>query len=105
MLYILHFETPLAHAQHYLGYVADERRLQERLEEHANGRGARLMEVVTERLISWSVARTMPGDKGRERALKNNANTRAYCPICQGRKRFQPYYEQLTKGALPLEAG
>jgi predicted GIY-YIG superfamily endonuclease len=44
-VYLLHFDRPLKHAKHYLGYAND---LQARLEQHRSGNGARLIQVVQE---------------------------------------------------------
>jgi len=57
-VYLLHFETKLAHAQHYLGSTDN---LEARLHCHYHGQGARLMAVVTELGITWQVARTLAG--------------------------------------------
>jgi predicted GIY-YIG superfamily endonuclease len=82
-VYILHFETKLHHAQHYLGFARD---LDVRLMQHANGTGARLLKAVGEAGISWRVARTWDGGWGLERYLKRQKNGPRLCPICQ-RKR------------------
>ena len=68
-IYLIHFTEPYRHAAHYLGYSDD---IPARLAAHAAGRGARLMEVITQAGIGWQLARTWPG-KGRteERRLKN----------------------------------
>ena len=42
-VYLLHFATPFKHARHYVGYTTD---LEQRIEEHRTGRGARLLAVV-----------------------------------------------------------
>ena len=79
VVYLLHFETKLAHAQHYLGSTDD---LDSRLECHRKGTGARLMEVITEQGIGWCVVRTWPGGRKRERELKRYKNSRELCPLC-----------------------
>ena len=43
-VYLIHFETRLKHARHYLGYCDD---LGRRMAQHRSGNGARLMEVIT----------------------------------------------------------
>lgn len=79
-VYLIHFDRPLAdHARHYLGWSSD---LDARLEEHRQGRGARLMEVVRERGIGWHLARTWEGTRNRERALKARAESPRLCPDC-----------------------
>ena len=78
-VYLLHFETKLAHAQHYLGSTDD---LENRLACHRKGNGARLMAVVTALGITWQLARTWPGDRALERRLKRRKEGRRLCPIC-----------------------
>ena len=91
VVYLLHFEAPLgdasnprAQAQHYLGSAVD---LEARLEEHHRGTGARIMQVVEERRISWRVVRTWEGDRQLERRLKRRKNAPRLCPMCSGRAR------------------
>ena len=87
MVYLLHFSEPYRHARHYLGSTED---LERRLAEHRGGTGARLMEVVGEAGISFTLARTWPGGRKRERQLKKQGGRSRLCPLCS---------EQLT---LPL---
>jgi len=56
--------------------------LHARLAAHRDGRGARLMEVITAAAISWQLARTWPGGRDRERAIKNRHEAPRLCPIC-----------------------
>jgi predicted GIY-YIG superfamily endonuclease len=86
-VYLIHFDEPLGdpdnprgQARHYLGYADD---LEARLERHRQGNGARIMEVVKERGISWRLARTWQGDRTLERKLKNWHNSPKLCPLCQ----------------------
>ena len=78
-VYLIHFERPFWHAQHYLGYTAN---LPRRVEQHRSGTGAKLLKAVSKRGISWEVVRTWPGGPALERALKNRKNSRAICPVC-----------------------
>jgi len=80
-VYLLHFERPLHHAQHYIGYAED---LEARLARHRSGNGARLVEVFTVAGIDFTVARTWEGDRDLERRLKRRKNARRLCPICRG---------------------
>lgn len=66
-------------AGHYLGSTE---RLPERLEAHRRGNGARLMEVAAERGIGWTLARTWPGGRAKERQLKRQHNSPEMCPEC-----------------------
>jgi hypothetical protein len=54
------------------------------MQHHANGTGARLMQVVTGAGIGFTVARTWPdGDRGKERRLKRSGGASRYCPLCR----------------------
>ena len=79
MVYLVHLERKLAHAQHYVGSCDD---LEARLERHRQGGGARLMEVVTSQGISWTVVRTWPGGRQLERELKRYHASNRLCPLC-----------------------
>ena len=81
-VYLIHFDSPYRHARHYLGWTAD---LDARLEAHRTGRGARLMEVITLAGITWQLARTWPGGRARERAIKNRHEAPRLCPLCTAR--------------------
>lgn len=81
-VYLLHFDQPLAHARHYLGYTS--RSLKARLAEHESGNGARLMEVISQAGITWRLVRTWKGDRKLERQLKNRHEGPRLCPLCRG---------------------
>jgi hypothetical protein len=89
-VYLLHFSRPLAHARHYLGYA--ENSVDNRVERHRRGDGARITQVAVERGIEFELARTWGDvDRSFERRLKNGKNTPALCPICNpetARKNF-----------------
>jgi predicted GIY-YIG superfamily endonuclease len=78
-VYLLHFDRPYAHAGHYTGWTTD---LPARLAQHASGRGARLLAVVTSAGIGWSLARTWNGTRAVERALKRQGGASRRCPLC-----------------------
>ncbi len=85
-VYLIHFDRPIGdlsnprgQARHYLGYTEN---LEARLEAHRSGNGSRLMEVIAEARISWTVARTWEGGRSLERKLKNQHNGPRLCPIC-----------------------
>jgi len=84
IVYLLHFDRPYEHAGHYTGWTAD---LDHRLDEHAAGRGARLTAVVRAAGITWTLARTWPGTRDRERALKRQGGAARRCPICSARRK------------------
>ena len=79
-VYLLHFERPLHHARHYMGWASN---LGQRLQQHSSGRGARLMEVITELGIRWRLARIWKGTRELERQLKNRKEAPRLCPICK----------------------
>lgn len=86
-VYLIHFERPYKHAKHYVGYTALET-IEERMARHREGRGARLLQVVTEAGINWVIARlwtfpTVGKAKQKEKRLKMRAATR-HCPLCNG---------------------
>lgn len=83
-VYLIHFDRPYRHARHYLGYTED---LQTRMTDHANGRGARLMAVITDAGIEWQLARTWRGGRRRERQLKRQGGASRLCPCCGVRPR------------------
>lgn len=91
-VYILHFDTPLKHAKHYVGYASQ---VVLRIEHHRNGTGARLTQVIREQGIGFQVAKVFTGtkyDRVFERKLKRTKNISRYCPICSGdhARRYHP---------------
>jgi predicted GIY-YIG superfamily endonuclease len=83
-VYLLHFDRPYRHARHYVGWAAD---LDARLVEHASGAGARLLAVVHAAGIGWTLARTWPGTRTRERQIKRQGGASWCCPMCGVRPR------------------
>jgi hypothetical protein len=86
-VYLLHFDQRYEHAGHYTGFAessgAEGSGLLNRLGEHQQGRGARLVEVITQAGISFRVARLWPGvTRARERQLKRQGGASRRCPIC-----------------------
>ena len=51
--YLLHFTEPIGHAKHYVGSALASR-LDERMAEHASGRGAALTREACKRGESWT---------------------------------------------------
>jgi hypothetical protein len=87
VIYLIHFDRPIGDlrnprgfASHYTGWTLD---LPARLVDHAQGRGARLLEVVGERGIGWQLARIWTGTRTRERSLKRSGGAARRCPVCQ----------------------
>ena len=63
VVYLVHFSEPYRHARHYTGWTVD---LDARLAEHKAGRGARLLQVIAQAGIGWTLARTW-GQAGADR--------------------------------------
>lgn len=82
MIYLIHFERKLKHAQHYLGFCEDGN-LEKRIERHRKGSGAKILRACVENGIEFKVVRVWEdGDRNFERMLKNKKNSRLLCPIC-----------------------
>ena len=89
IVYILHLDPPYRHARHYTGH-AEPGHLAERLAEHGTARGARLLQVQREAGGSWHLARTLPGGRDLERAIKDAQAVPRYCPDCTPTPRQSP---------------
>ena len=81
-VYLLHFATPFRHARHYTGFAFN---LEQRLDQHAKGQGARLTQVILEAGIGFELARTWPGTRKDERRIKNQKCAPRLCPICKAK--------------------
>jgi predicted GIY-YIG superfamily endonuclease len=79
IVYLLHFDQRYRHARHYTGWTTD---LDARLAAHIVGDGARLIEVIEQAGIGWTLARTWVGTRHRERALKRQGGASRRCPLC-----------------------
>jgi predicted GIY-YIG superfamily endonuclease len=79
VIYLLCFTRPYKHARHYVGWTED---LLDRLDTHAKGRGARLVEVIIQAGIGFTLVRTCEGTRRTERAIKHAGGAVRYCPAC-----------------------
>jgi predicted GIY-YIG superfamily endonuclease len=79
VVYLLHFDRPYRHAGHYTGWTTN---LDARLARHILGDGARLIQVIEQAGIGWTLARTWPGTRNTERALKRQGGASRRCPLC-----------------------
>lgn len=95
-IYTLHFCTRFGHAGHYTGWTAN---LAKRLAEHAKGSGSNLCRKAARAGITWVLVATEPGDKNRERQLKNQGGAARRCPVCRAHKAGTPV------PPLPVTAG
>ena len=93
-VYLLHFDQPYAHARHYTGWTED---LLDRLDRHARGCGARLMNVISRAGIGFVLVRTCEGTRATERHIKNAGGAVRYCPLCTSRPWNGPW------GPLPAD--
>lgn len=84
MVYLIHFDQKLHHAQHYIGFVDEPTHsLDKRVEYHRSGRGSKLLKAVMKKGIEFSVVRIWgEGDRNFERKLKNRKKSSQLCPIC-----------------------
>jgi predicted GIY-YIG superfamily endonuclease len=82
VIYMLHFHQPYRHARHYVGWTED---LLDRLDRHAAGHGARLVTVITQAGIGFTLVRICEGTRHTERAIKNAGGAPRYCPACTPR--------------------
>lgn len=87
-VYLIHFSRAFKHARHYLGSTND---LEKRLEDHKNGRGAKLLRHVSEAGIEWEMVRqwSKGGRKLEAKFKKAQHNTRL-CPICNKNLDYHP---------------
>jgi hypothetical protein len=81
--------------------------LKARLAEHEHGRGARLLQVITAAGITWKLARTWPGDRKRERELKNMGGASRRCPECgiKPQADHKPHGQKQAMADGPQSAG
>jgi hypothetical protein len=91
IVYLLHFDEPIGdtgskygYAQHYTGSTPD---LARRLAEHLRDSDVKIMAAVRAAGIGWTLARTWPGGRDRERQLKRQGGASRHCPLCGVRPR------------------
>jgi predicted GIY-YIG superfamily endonuclease len=97
VVYMLHFDRPYRHARHYVGWTED---LIDRLERHAAGRGARLVEVIWHAGIGFTAIRICEGTRATERAIKHAGGATRYCPLCTPHPR-NGHWSPLTSEFIP----
>ncbi len=85
MVYLLHFSEPFKHARHYIGFT--ESGLEQRMERHRSGDGAKILRALKLNGITFEVVKTWEeGDRDFERKLKNQKNSKRHCPHCLKKK-------------------
>ena len=82
VIYLLHFDAPLHKALHYLGQTKLNR-LEQRLREHAQGRGASITRALAARGIGFTLVRTWPMTAtDMETKMKRRGHFKRLCPLC-----------------------
>lgn len=79
--YLLHFEQPVEHAQHYIGTCDGS--VYDRYQEHVTGQGSPLVREAIRAGILVSLVRTWPGGRAVEKQLKRMKQARRLCPLCR----------------------
>lgn len=85
-IYLLHFERPLHHARHYIGWTQKDvaERLARHLDGNANRRGSKLVYHARRQGLRMVVARLwLEVDRHYERSLKKRGGASRLCPICK----------------------
>ena len=85
-VYLIHFERPLAHARHYIGWTQDEEVL---------------LAAVQAQGIPFRVARRWRGTRHHERYLKKQRHAPQFCPICSESPRDPRWPESLNENGGP----
>ena len=108
-VYTLHFDPPYKPAPdaprykwagHYTGWAKDRTaHLDARLAQHEAGHGARLTQVQRGSGGTWRLASVEPGDRSRERQLKQHGAARR-CPICRAEAQAVPEPEPELEAGL-----
>lgn len=103
-IYVLHFDRPLTHARHYIGWTERDD-LDARLDEHRAGRGARIVEALVAAGIGFRVAATYLGTRHDERRMKRQKHGGRFCPECAFRERTTDRLRRLAaRGLVDAEA-
>ena len=102
LVYLLHYDQAVGHAQHYLGWTS--RRVEDRVQDHIDGTsGARLALEFARRRIAPEVVKVWPGNKALERRFKNRKNHRGLCPKClPGLRRYERERRQAERDKAKL---
>lgn len=96
-VYLLHFDKPVVHAQHYLGWAIDH---ENRVNAHLSGEGARLVEVAVARGVHVELVRAWHNvERSFERRLKKNGTLKRVCPVCVNSYRKRKRLEARSRRA------
>jgi hypothetical protein len=84
-IYVVHFERPYRHAQHYVGWTTNLRqRFYRHTAESPLRRGSALMRAVVLAGIAFKVVATWPGTRTQERQIHRHHHANRHCPVCRG---------------------
>jgi hypothetical protein len=93
--YLLHFDSPLSHARHYIGWSWN---IDQRVEHHAmHPDRPHMLRELKKAGISFTLVRIWPGyTRDQERLLKNRHEGPKFCPLCNSNLLQLPefYYVQ-----------
>jgi hypothetical protein len=85
MIYLIHLNEKLHHAQHYIGFIQgnESASLENRLNRHKSGQGSKMLKAAILNGILFNIVRIWKeGDRKFERKLKNKKNAKFLCPVC-----------------------
>lgn len=80
-IYVLHFDRKFHHTLHYIGWTERDR-IEDRLREHSNGSGARILDGLRLAEIGYRLACTFVGTRRDERRMKRQRNHKRFCKVC-----------------------
>lgn len=97
-VYLIHFDSPFKHAQHYLGWAKD---VEARFRLHAGGRGCRLLKFVNEGGIDYHIVRRWQSTtRILEFKFKKWHDNKILCPICQSERKKRKLETQRNRRRL-----
>ncbi len=104
-VYLIHFEQPFHHAQHYIGWTESD--VEERFKRHFQSGGSKLLRAVKAAGIEFRIVRVWENvDRNFERQLKNRKKAKDLCPCCKHHP-YNPKPKEVshaveTSGSAPL---
>lgn len=104
-IYLIHFDRPLAHAKHYLGWCRGDH-FDKRIRSHILGnRGAKIVKAAVAAGIGFSVVATIENvDRNFERKLKNRGSCAKWCPHCDGDKSYRRPFPSIDGACVSIFA-
>ena len=81
-IYLLHFSGAYKHTRHYVGFTTN---LEQRLDEHVKGQGARLVQVLIGTGLTFELVRTWQGTRKDKRRIKKWKCAPRLCPVCKSK--------------------